>query len=195
MRFWRSLGRPIPSLSWRSQPEWLPDLNRLVEAVKHVEAVSAGAKDPGSTPGASTNLPVVRPASACRMRSPENRAFAGFTVDAGHAGHAGDPRRVNRLYFFRRAESRAVPVLNRRSESVLGWLQKNGNRPHGAVGSFQYHEHPNRQTTTSKRPHGAQDREASLTHPASRPVPNHKRPLRAVWAQSSPACPVDCKGA
>ncbi len=69
MRFWRSSGRPIPSPSRRSQPEWLPDLNRLVEAVKHVEAVSAGAKDPGSTPGASTNFAAGAPGLLIQLRT------------------------------------------------------------------------------------------------------------------------------
>lgn len=98
------------------------------------------------------------------MRSPENRAFAGFTADAGRAGHAGDPRRVNQLYFCCRcagttelrpdagdhqpgrqhslshhAESRSPAIVKDcRSESAPGWLPEITARHHGAVGSVKH---------------------------------------------------------
>jgi hypothetical protein len=112
MRFWRSSGRPILSPSSRSQLEWLPDLNRLVEAVKHVEAVSAGAKDAGSTPAASTNFGLV----AQRIERPFSpSADGGFreTVVQIHPRPTTFPPR-----------KKPSPAITQgcRSESALSWL-------------------------------------------------------------------------
>ena len=57
----------------------------MVEAVKHVETIGAAAKDPGSTPGASTNF-----ASQARNRSnyPALKTWLGWIMSGVYRGGA-----------------------------------------------------------------------------------------------------------